>query len=73
MITDAGLAKLNGLYSSSTSHYFAYFDETHFSEHNLIVSLMILTNDKDKLRSRVNNIKAKAMKDFPEIIKYESR
>ena len=69
MITEEGLKKLNNLYSASTSHYFAYFDETHFPEHNLIVSLMIMTNDKDKLRLRVNNIKAKAMKDFPEIIK----
>ena len=68
-MVDKKLEKINLLYSSNCTHYYAYFDETILEEHNLLVSVMVLTNDKNGLTKTVNNIKFKAQRDFPGISK----
>ena len=68
-MSDKGLEKINLLYKPEYSHYYAFFDETEFPEQNIIVTLMVITNSRQILTSKFNDIKIKAIKQFPDILK----
>jgi len=59
---DLGKIKLDRLFRSKTSMYYAFLDESIIQKNNCVLSVLVLTNNTNKLRKVMDSLSKKAVK-----------